>query len=140
MNASEVRPAAPGAVEPRATASAAGRGALFRLMPMLAVAKAAMFMLYMGIGAVLLPVQVELIDPANKVADFGLVSGVAAVFATLFNPLAGLPSDRSGRRNPWILCGGLGALGAIGYDGLYVTAALIALAAAAAVIPIKSVR
>ncbi|MFJ5833510.1 hypothetical protein [Streptomyces sp. NPDC093089] len=121
-------------------------------MPLLTVANAAMFMVYMGIGVVLLPVQVELIDPADKVADFGLVSGVAAIFATLFNSMAGLLSDRSGRRNPWILCGGLAALfvpadlslgylvlGAIGYDGLYLTAAVITLVAAA-VIPIKSVR
>ncbi|MFH8843193.1 MFS transporter [Streptomyces sp. NPDC017868] len=125
MNASEVRPAAPAAVEPQATAPAARRGDLFRLMPMLTVANAAMFMLYMGIGAVLLPVQVELIDPANKVADFGLVSGVAAIFATLFNPLAGLLSDRSGRRNPWILCGGLGALGALALLGAARTVLLV---------------
>ncbi|MFI2735221.1 MFS transporter [Streptomyces sp. NPDC018711] len=125
MNASEVRPTAPAAVEPQATAPAARRGDLFRLMPMLTVANAAMFMLYMGIGAVLLPVQVELIDPANKVADFGLVSGVAAIFATLFNPLAGLLSDRSGRRNPWILCGGLGALGALALLGAARTVLLV---------------
>ncbi|MCZ0982404.1 MFS transporter [Streptomyces diastatochromogenes] len=125
MNASEVRPAAPAAVEPQVTAPAARRGDLFRLMPMLTVANAAMYMLYMGIGAVLLPVQVELIDPANKVANFGLVSGVAAIFATLFNPLAGLLSDRSGRRNPWILCGGLGALGALALLGAARTVLLV---------------
>ncbi|MFI1655843.1 MFS transporter [Streptomyces sp. NPDC020472] len=113
MNASEARPAPPAESEPQAPAPAAGRGALWRLMPMLTVANAAMYMLYMGIGAVLLPVQVELLDPADKVANFGLVSGVAAIFATLFNPMAGLLSDRSGRRNPWILCGGLAALGAL---------------------------
>ncbi|MFF0473752.1 MFS transporter [Streptomyces sp. NPDC004284] len=125
MNASEVRPAAPAATEPQAAAPAARRGDLFRLMPMLTVANAAMFMLYMGIGAVLLPVQVELIDPANKVANFGLVSGVAAIFATLFNPMAGLLSDRSGRRNPWILCGGLGALGALALLGAARTVLLV---------------
>ncbi|MFF8275847.1 MFS transporter [Streptomyces lateritius] len=43
-------------------------------------------------------------------ANFGLVSGVSAVFATVFNPVAGALSDRSGRRNPWILAGGLLAI------------------------------
>ncbi|MFE5094841.1 hypothetical protein ACFRCI_31935 [Streptomyces sp. NPDC056638] len=41
-----------------------------------------MYIVCMGIGAVLLPVQVELVDSADEVADFGLVSGVSAIFAT----------------------------------------------------------
>ncbi|MET9955071.1 MFS transporter [Streptomyces sp. NPDC006339] len=92
-------------------------GTLGRLLLLLAVGNTAMFMVYMGVGQVLLPVQVEALDPADKVANLGLVSGVAAVFATLFNPLAGLLSDRSGRRNPWILGGGLAALGALALLG-----------------------
>ena len=55
----------------------------------------------------LLALQIEHIDAAHKVADFGLVSGVSAIFATVFNPVAGALSDRSGRRNPWDLGGGL---------------------------------
>lgn len=101
------------------------KGPLLRLMPMLTVANAAMYMVYMGIGAVLLPVQVELVDPADKVANFGLVSGVAAIFATVFNPLAGVLSDRSGRRNPWILGGGLAALGALALLGQARTVLLV---------------
>ncbi|MEU6624905.1 MFS transporter [Streptomyces litmocidini] len=125
MNASEVRPAALGESEPKAPGPVADRGALPRLMPLLTVANAAMFMVYMGVGVVLLPVQVELVDPADKVANLGLVSGVAAIFATLFNPLAGLLSDRSGRRNPWILCGGLAALGALALLGAARTVLLV---------------
>ncbi|MEV4429923.1 MFS transporter [Streptomyces sp. NPDC049602] len=125
MNATEVRPADPAESDAPPPGPAAGRGALLRLMPMLTVANAAMYMLYMGIGVVLLPVQVELVDPADKVADFGLVSGVAAIFATLFNPMAGLLSDRSGRRNPWILCGGLAALGALALLGAARTVLLV---------------
>ncbi|WP_017236545.1 MFS transporter [Streptomyces sp. SS] len=128
MNASEARPAGPAEPEPQAPGPTADRGALLRLMPMLTVANAAMFMVYMGIGVVLLPVQVELIDPADKVANFGLVSGVAAIFATLFNPMAGLLSDRSGRRNPWILCGGLAALGALALLGAARTVLLVTVA------------
>ncbi|MEU4985362.1 MFS transporter [Streptomyces sp. NPDC021969] len=92
-------------------------GRLGGLLGLLAVGNTAMFMVYMGVGQVLLPVHVEALDPADKVANLGLVSGVAAVFATLFNPLAGLLSDRSGRRNPWILGGGLAALGALALLG-----------------------
>ncbi|WND39815.1 MFS transporter [Streptomyces sp. BB1-1-1] len=91
--------------------------ALGGLLSLLAIGHTAMFMVYMGVGQVLLPVQVEALDPADKVANLGLVSGVAAVFATLFNPLAGLLSDRSRRRNPWILGGGLAALGALALLG-----------------------
>ncbi|WP_235967419.1 MFS transporter [Streptomyces mesophilus] len=92
-------------------------GRLGPLLCLLAVGNTAMFMIYMGVGQVLLPVQIEALDPANKVANLGLVSGVSAVFATLFNPLAGLLSDRSGRRNPWILGGGIAALGALALLG-----------------------
>ncbi|MFM9372954.1 MFS transporter [Streptomyces sp. Da 82-17] len=88
-----------------------------RLLSLLAVGHTAMYMVYMGVGQVLLPVQVEALDPADKVANLGLVSGTAAVFATLFNPLAGLLSDRSRRRNPWILGGGIAALGALALLG-----------------------
>ncbi|MER5308792.1 MFS transporter [Streptomyces sp. NPDC002773] len=105
---------------PDPAGEAPARGPAERLGPLLgllAVGNTAMFMIYMGVGQVLLPVQVEALNPADKVANLGLVSGVAAVFATLFNPLAGLLSDRSGRRNPWILGGGLAALGALALLG-----------------------
>ncbi|MFB7512084.1 MFS transporter [Streptomyces sp. NPDC056144] len=77
------------------------------LMTLLLVGNTAMYALYIGVAGVLLALQIEDIDPANKVANFGLVAGVSAIFATVFNPVAGALSDRSGRRNPWILGGGL---------------------------------
>ncbi|MFI6422064.1 MFS transporter [Streptomyces sp. NPDC050842] len=80
------------------------------LLPLLLAGNSAMYTLYIGVGGMLLALQVESIDPANKVANFGLVAGVSAIFATVFNPVAGALSDRSGRRNPWILGGGLLAL------------------------------
>ncbi|MFF8617414.1 MFS transporter [Streptomyces sp. NPDC015350] len=124
MTAPEIGPAAPVIPDPGGATTPGGR-ALLRLMPMLTVSNAAMYMVYMGIGVVLLPIQVELVDPANKVANLGLVSGVSAIFATLFNPLAGLLSDRSGRRNPWILGGGLAALGALALLGAAKTVLLV---------------
>jgi Na+/melibiose symporter-like transporter len=54
----------------------------------------------------LLPLQIERLDPAHKVAVFGLVSGVSAIFAAVFNPVGGALSDRTrsrfGRRAPWL--------------------------------------
>jgi MFS family permease len=61
---------------------------------------------------VLLPTQVELIDPANKEAMFGWVTGLGALAAVIANPLAGAFSDRTclrigdreyGRRHVWTL-------------------------------------
>ena len=80
------------------------------LLPLLLAGNAAMYAMYVGVPGILLALQIEGIDPANKVANFGLVSGVSAIFATVFNPVAGALSDRSGRRNPWILAGGLLAI------------------------------
>ncbi|MEU3844961.1 MFS transporter [Streptomyces sp. NPDC028635] len=80
------------------------------LLPLLLLGNTAMYALYIGVAGVLLALQVEHVDPAHKEANLGLVTGIAAVFATVFNPLAGALSDRTGRRNPWILGGGLLAL------------------------------
>ncbi|WP_328941128.1 MFS transporter [Streptomyces sp. NBC_00250] len=80
------------------------------LLPLLLGGNTAMYALYVGVPGMLLALQIEDIDPADKVANFGLVSGISAIFATVFNPVAGALSDRSGRRNPWILAGGLLAL------------------------------
>ncbi|WP_251058772.1 hypothetical protein [Streptomyces sp. ISL-87] len=73
-------------------------------------ADTAMYSLYIGVVGILLALQVEHIDPAKKVSNFGLIAGVSAIFATVFNPVAGALSDRSRRRNPWILGGGLAAI------------------------------
>lgn len=80
------------------------------LLPLLLAGNTAMYALYIGVPGMLLALQIESVDPADKVANFGLVSGISAIFATVFNPVAGALSDRSGRRNPWILAGGLLAL------------------------------
>ncbi|MFD7963772.1 MFS transporter [Streptomyces zaomyceticus] len=77
------------------------------LLPLLLAGNTAMYAMYVGVPGMLLALQIEDISPADKVAAFGLVSGISAVFATVFNPVAGALSDRSGRRNPWILAGGL---------------------------------
>ncbi|MCX5192932.1 MFS transporter [Streptomyces sp. NBC_00249] len=112
--------AAPGTT----TSPAPARG----LLPLLLVGNSAMYALYVGVAGILLALQVEQVDPAHKVANFGLIAGVSAIFATVFNPVAGALSDRSGRRNPWILGGGLAAVPAMLLLGLADTILLITIA------------
>ncbi|MEW1804744.1 MFS transporter, partial [Streptomyces virginiae] len=98
------------------------------LLPLLLVGNSAMYALYTGVAGVLLALQVENVDPADKVANFGLIAGISAIFATVFNPVAGALSDRSGRRNPWILAGGLAAVPAMFLLGSADTILLITIA------------
>lgn len=109
-------------------ATSAGRAPGRGLLPLLLIGNSAMYTLYIGVGGVLLALQVEAVDPANKVSNFGLIAGVSAIFATIFNPVAGALSDRSGRRNPWILGGGLAAVPAMFLLGSADTILLITIA------------
>ncbi|MEU8617294.1 MFS transporter [Streptomyces sp. NPDC048623] len=96
-------------------------------MALLALANTSMFALYLGVGAVLVPTQIAQLDPVNKVATLGLVGGIGAVFATVFNPIAGALSDRSGRRSPWILGGALASLALMAFLGSVNTVLLVAI-------------
>ncbi|MER5873667.1 MFS transporter [Streptomyces sp. NPDC002044] len=95
------------------------------LLPLLLVANSAMMAVYMGVGSVLLPTQIATIAPDDKVALLGLIGGISAIFATAFNPIAGALSDRSGRRNPWIVAGGLASLACLAFLGSVNTALLV---------------
>lgn len=95
------------------------------LLPLLLVANSAMMAVYMGVGSVLLPTQIATIAPDDKVALLGLIGGISAVFATAFNPIAGALSDRTGRRNPWIVAGGLASLACLAFLGSVDTALLV---------------
>lgn len=95
------------------------------LLLLLLVANSAMMAVYMGVGSVLLPTQIAEIAGDDKVAVLGLIGGISAIFATAFNPIAGALSDRSGRRNPWVLGGGLGSLACLALLGSVSTALLV---------------
>lgn len=95
------------------------------LLLLLLVANSAMMAVYMGVGSVLLPTQIAEIAGDDKVAVLGLVGGVSAIFATAFNPIAGALSDRSGRRNPWVLGGALASLAGLAFLGSVSTALLV---------------
>ncbi|MGW1509372.1 MFS transporter [Streptomyces sp. NPDC002394] len=82
----------------------------------LSLATLAVFMAFMTPIQILLPLQLEHIDPHDKNTALSLVTGLGALVAVLANPLAGAWSDRTtsrfGRRRPWILGGALaGAAG-----------------------------
>lgn len=94
-------------------------------MLLLLLANSSMLAVYMGVGSVLLPLQIAAIDPVNKVAVLGVIGGVSAIFATAFNPIAGALSDRNGRRNPWILGGALAALAGLAFIGSVDTVLLV---------------
>ncbi|QFG27169.1 MFS transporter [Actinomadura sp. WMMB 499] len=76
---------------------------------MLLVGNLLLFSFYGGVIGILLPLQIENVNAADKVTNLGIVTGVGAVFATLLNPVGGVLSDRTrsrfGRRNPYLLGG-----------------------------------
>ncbi|MEU4929970.1 MFS transporter [Streptomyces yokosukanensis] len=111
-----------------ATAPTAPESRQRGLMTLLLVANASMYAVYMGVGSVLLPTQIAAIDPHHKVAVLGLIGGVSSVFATACNPVAGALSDRSGRRNPWVLGGALASLAGLAVLGSVRTALLVGIA------------
>lgn len=75
----------------------------------LTLAQSVLFMCYVGIGGLLLPLQISTIDPANKVVNLGIVTSISVLLALIGNPLVGALSDRTtsrfGRRRPWIFAG-----------------------------------
>jgi MFS family permease len=82
-----------------------------RWVLLLVVANLAVWMGFFTPIQVLLPQQIELIDPAHKETMLAWVTGLGALAAVVANPLAGALSDRTsgqfGRRHPWTLGGGL---------------------------------
>jgi MFS family permease len=87
----------------------------------LSLASLAVFMAFMTPIQILLPRQLEHIDPHGKNTALSIVTGLGALVAVVANPIAGALSDRTvsrfGRRRPWILGGAVA-----GATGLVVTA------------------
>jgi len=67
--------------------------------------------LYCGVLSVLLPNQMQALDPANKERNLAILFAITSVFSTTITPIAGALSDRTrtrfGRRTPWIVAGSL---------------------------------
>jgi len=100
-----------------------------RLMVSLGLASGALSAFYAGAGTVLLAQQVENIDRSHKVAVLGIIAGVSAAFALVFNPIGGALSDRTrsrlGRRAPWLLGAPAGLLIVLAWLGHVRTVPLI---------------
>jgi MFS family permease len=92
-------------------------------LPSLAVLALVMFASYIGLGQVLLPNQLTLIDEPHKVANLALISTASFVSTLLTQPIIGTFSDRTrsrlGRRAPWMIIGAaIGALLLVGISSL----------------------
>jgi MFS family permease len=95
------------AVEPRPRI----QGPLRRLLLWFVPGTLGIFLLWGAIPTVLLPLQVEQLDPANKVANLAVVTTIGALAAMIAQPVAGTISDRArtrfGSRAPFIVGGAL---------------------------------
>ncbi|HWU15851.1 MAG TPA: MFS transporter [Caulobacter sp.] len=73
--------------------------------------------LYASVLGVLLPNQIQNLDPGGKTRTLGVIYAITSVFSTLATPIAGALSDRTrgrfGRRTPWIVTGAVLGGGAI---------------------------
>jgi hypothetical protein len=58
-------------------------------MVALTAAGVSLYILYTGIGALLLPYQVGLLAPKDKVVVLAVFTGIAVLVALVANPLAG---------------------------------------------------
>ncbi|MFB6611460.1 MFS transporter [Agromyces sp. NPDC056379] len=82
-----------------------------RTLPGILGVALALFATYAGLIAILLPIQVALIDEANKVANLAIIMTTSFVFTLFAQPIVGAISDRTrsrlGRRAPWMVGGAL---------------------------------
>ena len=106
-----------------------GRAGFRRLLAGIGIAGGALSALFAGVGTILLPLQVERIDRAHKVAALGVIAGVSAIFALVFNPVGGALSDRTrsrfGRRAPWLVTAPAGILAMLVLLGQAATVPLV---------------
>jgi len=83
----------------------------------LAVVFFVLLTLYVAVLQVLLPNQIQDLDPAGKATNLGVLFAITSVFSTTITPLSGALSDRTrsrfGRRTPWIVLGALIGGGAL---------------------------
>jgi len=90
-----------------------------RLLWWIIPANFSIFLIWGAVPGILLPQQITVMDPSNKVANLAIVSTIGAFAAMVAQPAAGQISDRTrarfGRRAPWIFLGALaGGLSLVG--------------------------
>jgi len=78
-----------------------------RLLAFLLPASVGMLALYNGVQSILIPGQLEAIDPVNKIGNLAILTTFVAITSMIGIPLGGALSDRTrsrfGRRTPWIV-------------------------------------
>ncbi|KRE38854.1 hypothetical protein ASG73_00315 [Janibacter sp. Soil728] len=98
--------------DPESTERVRVTGALRRLLLWYGLSTLGIWLTVGAVNSVLLPLQVQSLDPDNKAANLALASSLGAVAGMLSQPIAGMLSDRTrsrrGRRAPWILGGAAG--------------------------------
>ena len=82
-----------------------------RLVTLLILPTAAMYATFQGLQQILIPAQMETLDPVNKIANLGLLTTLSAISAVIALPVGGAVSDRTrgrwGRRAPWLVAASL---------------------------------
>ncbi|MGW5517519.1 MFS transporter [Nocardia africana] len=108
------------------------RGSVNRLIVWVFPANLAISALWGSIPGLFLPRQLEILDPAGKVANLGMVMSIGAFSGMIAAPIVGQISDRTrsrfGRRAPWMVVGALA--GALALIGLAFANSVIAIAIA----------
>lgn len=78
-----------------------------RLMAFLLPATTGMIAVYQAVQQILIPAQLEAIDPVNKIGNLAILTTFVAITSMIGIPLGGALSDRTrsrfGRRTPWIV-------------------------------------
>ena len=117
----DVHPLSPEGYDPQSTERIKVTGRLRRLLVWFGLAMFGANLAIGAAGAVLIPLQLQKLDPADKAGNLALVTIGGAAAAIIVPPVVGLLSDRTrsryGRRAPWMLGGaalGAGALLALG--------------------------
>lgn len=97
-------------VHPANATGLAGAGkpvGIARLVTMLILPTAAMYATFQGLQQILIPAQMEALDPVNKISNLGLLTTLSEISAVGALPVGGAVSDRTrgrwGRRAPWLV-------------------------------------
>lgn len=98
-------------------------GPLRRLLVWYGLATLGIWLTVGAVNSVLLPLQIEALNPEDKAANLALAATLGTLAGMLTQPIAGLLSDRTrsrrGARAPWMLWGAMGtAVSLIALGGL----------------------
>jgi MFS family permease len=125
----------PSSMEPRLGAPAVSRMALARLLALQLPMALAMYAGFQGLQQILIPIQVEALDPQRKIVNLAFITTLSSITAVLGLLIGGVASDatrtRWGRRAPWLVAmGGASAILLVALGPQTKLAAIVALCSA----------